>query len=200
AGIPSFQNGKVQRLNDWLASTGESLEGAWFYSDSHNDLPLLRQVEHPVAVDPDPNLEAVARIVGSGVPVMGHLGLTPQSVNAFGGFRVQGRSREAAERLARDAAALQESGCFSMVLEAVPAATAETVSRSLTIPTIGIGAGSGTDGQVLVLHDLLGLQPEFKPRFVRRFMDGASLITDALNTYHQEVVSRQFPTVKEAYS
>ena len=146
------------------------------------------------------NLDTVARIVGSGVPVMGHLGLTPQSVNAFGGFRVQGRSNEAAARLARDAAALEEAGCFSVVLEAVPAATAETVSRSLTIPTIGIGAGCGTDGQVLVLQDLLGLQPEFKPRFVRRFLDGASLITDALNAYHQEVVSRRFPSDKEAYS
>lgn len=146
------------------------------------------------------HLDTVARIVGSGVPVMGHLGLTPQSVNALGGFRVQGRNRKAAERLARDAAALQDSGCFSLVLEAVPAVTAETVSQSLVIPTIGIGAGCGTDGQVLVLQDLLGLQPDFQPKFVRRFLDGAAMITGALNTYHQEVVSRRFPSDKEAYS
>ena len=146
------------------------------------------------------NLETVARIVESGVPVMGHLGLTPQSVNAFGGFRVQARSPEAAARLKADALALQDAGCFSIVLEAVPAAVAEETSRALAIPAIGIGAGAGTDGQVLVLQDLLGLTADFRPKFVRRFLEGAELVVGALDAYHAAVADRSFPAEAETYS
>lgn len=135
----------------------------------------------------------VRRLVGAGIPVVGHLGLTPQSVNVFGGYRVQGRDDEAAERLVQDALALQEAGIYMLVLEMVPADLADRVTRELSIPTIGIGAGSGTSGQVLVIQDLLGLNSEFKPRFVKRFAELESAVVDALKSYGQEVRDRSFP-------
>ncbi|MEN8164369.1 MAG: 3-methyl-2-oxobutanoate hydroxymethyltransferase [Acidobacteriota bacterium] len=147
----------------------------------------------------DGNLDLIRHIVASGIPVMGHLGLTPQSVHRFGGFRVQARDEEAALRLEDEALALQEAGCFSIVLEAVPASAAASVTSRLEIPVIGIGAGPDVDGQVLVLQDLLGLNPDFNPKFARRFLDGAGLIVDALQAYHRDVGERSFPTVQESY-
>jgi 3-methyl-2-oxobutanoate hydroxymethyltransferase len=146
------------------------------------------------------NLETVRYLVESGIPVMGHLGLTPQSVHQLGGFRVQGRGDEAAARLRGEALQLQEAGCFSIVLEAMPAPVANDVSEALAVPTIGIGAGPGTDGQVLVLHDLLGFNTEFRPKFVRTWMDGAGQVRAALDGFHQAVVDGSFPAEKECYS
>ena len=148
----------------------------------------------------DGNVETVRYLVESGMPVMGHLGLTPQSVHQLGGFRVQGRGSEAAARLKRQALELQDAGCFSIVLEAMPAAVAEDVSAALEIPTIGIGAGPGTDGQVLVLHDLLGFNTDFRPKFVRTWMDGAGSVQDALQSFHREVSDGSFPSEAECYS
>jgi 3-methyl-2-oxobutanoate hydroxymethyltransferase len=148
----------------------------------------------------DGHEDVVAQIVGSGVPVMGHLGLTPQSVNQFGGFRVQGKNGAAAARLLRQAHALEELGCFSIVLECVPAELAAAITSELTIPTIGIGAGAGTDGQVLVLQDLWGVDTSHTPRFVRRYIDGECLLTDALNRYAADVKEVRFPSPEESYS
>ena len=145
------------------------------------------------------NGETIAHIVKSGVPVMGHLGLTPQSVNQLGGFRVQGRSTAAADVLKKEALACEQAGCFALVLECVPEALAAEITAMLTIPTIGIGAGSQTDGQVLVMQDLLGLSSDFKPKFVRRYLDGKRLWQDAFNAYASDVKSGQFPATDESY-
>ncbi len=144
-------------------------------------------------------LELMARIVESGVPVMGHLGLTPQSVEAFGGHRVQGRAEAAAEKILADAKALEQAGCFALVLECVPQMLGRKISQTLSIPTIGIGAGPFTDGQVLVLQDLLGMQADFKPKFLRHYMAGHRSLTDAVNHFHSDVAAGAFPTCQEAY-
>ena len=145
------------------------------------------------------NAETIAHIVKSGVPVMGHLGLTPQSVNRFGGFRVQGRGDEAAEMLKKEALACEQAGCFALVLECVPEELAGEITGMLGIPTIGIGAGPHTDGQVLVMQDLLGLSSDFKPKFVRSYLDGKRLWRDAFNAYANDVRSGQFPAADESY-
>lgn len=137
--------------------------------------------------------EAVRLIVQAGIPVMGHLGLTPQSVHQFGGFRPQARESGAARRLLEDALLLQEAGCFSIVLESVPARLAELVSQKLEIPTIGIGAGAGCDGQVLVSHDMLGLFPRFTPRFVKKYAALYEQMLEAFSAYKEEVGSAVFP-------
>jgi len=137
--------------------------------------------------------DAIRAIVAAGIPVMGHLGLTPQSVHQLGGFRAQGRTAEAARHLLEDALILQDTGCFSIVLETIPARLAELVSRRLEIPTIGIGAGAGCDGQVLVTHDLLGLFDRFTPKFVKKYTDLHSEIASALTAYREEVEARAFP-------
>ncbi len=141
--------------------------------------------------------EVVAHLVGSGIPVMGHLGLTPQSVNQFGGYRVQGRTPADGERLRREAESLERHGAFSVVLECVPAALAATITEERTIPTIGIGAGAGTSGQVLVLSDLLGLDAQFQPRFARRYAEGHALVRDAVNRFARDVRAAQFPAREE---
>jgi len=146
----------------------------------------------------DGHEDVIAQILGSGVPVMGHVGLTPQSIHQFGGFRVQDRSETDAARIVRQAHALEELGCFAIVLECVPAELASRITSELACPTIGIGAGAGTDGQVLVLHDLLGLAPH-PPRFVRRYMDGERLLTCALNQFDADVKDTQFPSPSESY-
>ena len=138
-------------------------------------------------------VDAVRAIVGAGIPVMGHLGLTPQSVNQFGGFRPQGKSASAAQRLLEDALLLEEAGCFSIVLESVPARLAELVSSKLSIPTIGIGAGIGCDGQVLVTHDLLGLFDRFTPKFVKKYANFHDEMQRAFSEYISDVQSRSFP-------
>lgn len=147
--------------------------------------------------------EAVAHIIGkiieSGMPVMGHLGLTPQSIYKFGTYKARAREKEEAEQLKRDALLLESVGCFAIVLEKIPAALAKEVSESLTIPTIGIGAGGGCDGQVLVTHDMLGLTKDFNPRFVRRYADLDGVITKAVQHYVDDVRSRSFPDASESY-
>ncbi len=143
--------------------------------------------------------DVVAHIVGSGVPVMGHLGLTPQSHFMLGGFRVQGKTQSEAERIMADALKLQELGCFALVLECVPPALAREITQRLRIPTIGIGAGPDTDGQVLVLQDMLGMNPDFKPKFLKKYIKGFELIQSALNEYDHEVKSGIFPAPEHAY-
>jgi 3-methyl-2-oxobutanoate hydroxymethyltransferase len=144
--------------------------------------------------------DVIKQIVGSGVPVMGHLGLTPQSVHRFGGFRVQGRSDRAATALVEQAHQLEDLGCFAVVLECVPALLGARLTAELAIPTIGIGAGAATDGQVLVLQDLWGVDSSPAPRFVRRYIDGETLLTDALNAYDADVKGTRFPGPEESYS
>lgn len=144
--------------------------------------------------------EIVRHIVESGVPVMGHLGLTPQSVKQLGGFKVQGKTADSRDRLRWEALACQDAGCFSLVLECVPESLAAEITRSLDIVTIGIGAGQDTDGQVLVLHDLLGLTPGPRPRFVRTFLDGRSLVLNALDEFTDDVRQGGFPAPAERYA
>lgn len=146
------------------------------------------------------NEDIIRHLVESGVPVMGHLGLTPQSVHQLGGYRVQGREPSEAERLREDARRVQAARSFALVLECVPAPLAESISRELDIPTIGIGAGAGTDGQVLVLHDLLGLFKNVDPKFVREYLGGGRLVADALERFDQDVKSGAFPSAEESYT
>lgn len=143
-----------------------------------------------------PRIEAIAR---AGIPVMGHLGLTPQAVHQLGGYRVQGRDTRTAERLLRDAHILQDAGCFALVLEAIPVSVAKQISDSLDIPTLGIGAGPHCDGQVLVLHDLLGLYEEFVPKFVRRYADLAGAARAALEAFAHDVRTGRFPDKQHSY-
>lgn len=138
--------------------------------------------------------EVVQRITRAGIPVMGHIGLTPQSVHRMGGYVVQGRDEDKARRLLDDALALERAGCYALVLEGIPLELAAEITRRLGIPTIGIGAGVHCDGQVLVSYDLLGLNPDFTPKFVKHYLDGAGLVADATQAYIEEVRSHAFPT------
>ncbi len=144
-------------------------------------------------------IESVKRILSAGIPVMGHLGLTPQSIYKFGTYTVRAKEEEEAEKLKQDALLLEEAGCFSIVLEKIPAKLATVVAKSVTIPVIGIGAGGGVDGQVLVLHDLLGVTHEFSPRFLRRYLNLYDDIKGAVNEYIKDVKSKDFPNEKEQY-
>ncbi|MBO7287869.1 MAG: 3-methyl-2-oxobutanoate hydroxymethyltransferase [Bacteroidales bacterium] len=144
-------------------------------------------------------LESVERIISAGIPVMGHLGLMPQSINKFGTYIVRAKEDEEAQRLREDALLLQEKGCFSIVLEKIPAALATEVTQSLRIPTIGIGAGSGTDGQVLVLHDMLGISNDFSPRFLRRYNNLYDGIKNSVQAYINDVKDVNFPNENEQY-
>jgi 3-methyl-2-oxobutanoate hydroxymethyltransferase len=141
--------------------------------------------------------DVIAHLVGSGIPVMGHLGLTPQSINQLGGYHLQARSVDEAARLRTEAKRLEELGAFSLVLECVPTALAAEVTAALTIPTIGIGAGASTSGQVLVITDLLGLDAKFRPRFARRYLDGHADVLQALNHYARDVRAAKFPAREE---
>lgn len=143
--------------------------------------------------------EAVERILSAGIPVMGHLGLTPQSIYKFGTYRVRAREEAEADQLREDALMLEQAGCFSVVLEKIPARLAAQVTQSINIPTIGIGAGPETSGQVLVTHDLLGLTQDFNPRFVRRYADLATIITEAVRQYIDDVRASDFPSREESY-
>jgi 3-methyl-2-oxobutanoate hydroxymethyltransferase len=143
--------------------------------------------------------ETVHRVVQAGIPVMGHIGLTPQSVHQLGGHVVQGRGDEAHARLLRDARALQDAGAYALVLECVPEPLAEEITRALQIPTIGIGAGARCDGQILVLHDMLGLLPDFSPRFVRRFGELGEAAAEAIGRYANAVREGAFPSAAETY-
>ncbi|WP_154857762.1 3-methyl-2-oxobutanoate hydroxymethyltransferase [Cyclobacterium xiamenense] len=143
--------------------------------------------------------ESVVRILSAGVPVMGHLGLTPQSIYKFGTYTVRAREKEEAGKLLEDAKILEECGCFALVLEKIPAKLARRVAEAVTIPVIGIGAGPDVDGQVLVLHDMLGITQEFKPRFLRQYADIRNTMLEAVGKYIQDVKSADFPNEKESY-
>ena len=147
-----------------------------------------------------PSLSRVFALVGAGIPVMGHIGLTPQSATLLGGFKAQGKTAAKARRLVEDAVALEDAGCFSLVLEAVPGPVAARIGERLTVPTIGIGSGPDCDGQVLVLHDVLGLYEGHSPRFARRYADLATEIRSALERFAGEVRSGAFPTAEHSYA
>ncbi|MBL6989358.1 MAG: 3-methyl-2-oxobutanoate hydroxymethyltransferase [Bacteriovoracaceae bacterium] len=147
----------------------------------------------------DGHQDIVKHITQSGVPVMGHLGLTPQSIHQFGGHKVQATQDGAAQMLLQQAQALQDAGCFALVLECIPAPVAKIITENIDIATIGIGAGSDVDGQVLVLQDLLGMDDSFNPKFLKKFMSGHSMVLESLNCFHQEVRNEQFPTREESY-
>ncbi len=144
-------------------------------------------------------IESAKRILSAGIPVMGHLGLIPQSIYKFGTYTVRAKQKEEAEKLIADAKLLEEAGCFAIVLEKIPAKLATKVAQSITIPVIGIGAGSGVDGQVLVIHDLLGITKEFSPRFLRRYLNLYTEMKNAVSHYIKEVKAVDFPNEKEQY-
>jgi 3-methyl-2-oxobutanoate hydroxymethyltransferase len=156
---------------------------------------------HAIKLEGGTNMvDTVKRIVDAGIPVMGHLGLTPQSIYKFGTYKVRAKEEAEATQLMDDALKLQEAGCFALVLEKIPAILAKKVTDSLNIPTIGIGAGSGCDGQVLVLHDMLGLTKDFKPRFIRRYMNLFEDMSAAVSKYVGDVKSESFPSSDEQYN
>ncbi len=144
-------------------------------------------------------LESVQRILSAGIPVMGHLGLTPQSINKFGTYSVRAKDETEAEKLLQDAKILSEAGCFAIVLEKIPASLARKVAEEVSTPIIGIGAGDGVDGQVLVIHDMLGINKDFSPRFLRRYADLHTIMTDAITHYVEDVKSGDFPNEREQY-
>lgn len=161
---------------------------------------LMQAGAHAVKIEGEKGqAELMAHIVDSGVPVMGHLGLTPQSVHGLGGHRVQGKADTEAKALLESALRLEDAGCFALVLECVPAPLAAEITARTGIPTIGIGAGPGTDGQVLVLQDMLGMTPDFKPKFLKHFADGHAMVTGAVNRFHAEVGHGCFPSARESY-
>lgn len=143
-----------------------------------------------------PQIEAITK---AGIPVMGHLGLTPQAINAFGGFKVQGKTQEAAEQLLEDALAVEKAGAFALVLECVPRKLADIITEKLTIPTIGIGAGNGCDGQILVYQDLLGMFSDFTPKFVKKYANVGEIMKDAFSAYIEDVKQGAFPEKKHEY-
>ncbi len=162
---------------------------------------LMRAGAHALKLEGvDGHEDVVDALVKSGIPVMGHVGLTPQSLHGLGGFRVQGKDDAAAAEILRQAKRLEELGCFSIVLECVPTALGERLTSALSIPTIGIGAGPHCDGQVLVLHDLLGVDSSFRPRFVRRFADFEGGLREAVATYSRAVRDGSFPNAEESYA
>ncbi|MBQ2728641.1 MAG: 3-methyl-2-oxobutanoate hydroxymethyltransferase [Alistipes sp.] len=144
-------------------------------------------------------LPCIKKIIAAGIPVMGHLGLTPQSIHQLGGYGLRAKEEAEAEKLLRDAQLLDEAGCFAMVMEKIPAALAERVTRSVSMPTIGIGAGAGCDGQVLVVHDMLGMNKGFKPKFLRQYADLHAVMTDAIGRYVGDVKLGDFPNEQEQY-
>lgn len=169
-------------------------------TNSENAAKLMRAGAHALKLEGAAgNLELIRHLVESGIPIMGHLGLTPQSVNMLGGFKVQGKESKEQDLILENALALEKAGCFAIVLECVPADLAAKVTKSLRIPTIGIGAGVDCDGQVLVLQDMLGMNNKFAPKFLKKYLNGFELVQNALNQYHQDVVTKEFPTEKESY-
>lgn len=166
-----------------------------------NAIKLIKETNAP-AVKLEGGAEiakTIMKIVSAGIPVMGHLGLTPQSIHQLGSFELQATSNEAQEKILKDAIALENAGCFALVIEKIPSTIAQIISATLTIPVIGIGAGNQCDGQVLVINDLLGLDPTFKPKFVRGYLNLNDLISKAVESYIEDVKSGQFPNEHEAY-
>ena len=161
---------------------------------------LMKAGAHAVKIEnADGHVELIKHVVESGVPVMGHLGLTPQSIHQLGGPKVQGKALAGADKIFNDALTLQAAGCFSVVLECVPSTLAKKITSQLHIPTIGIGAGVDTDGQILVLQDLLGMNKDFRPKFLKKYTDGFGLISSALNSYVSEVKAGEFPDKEHSY-
>lgn len=162
---------------------------------------IMQAGAHAIKIEgADGNEKVIAHIVKSGVPVIGHLGLTPQAIHQLGGFRVQGKQTDAAEKIIQQARNLQEAGCFAVVLECVPAELARTITDQLTIPTIGIGAGMHVDGQVLVFHDLTGISASFRPKFLKTYCNGFELIQQALNQFNNEVKQNHYPAIEHCYT
>lgn len=162
---------------------------------------LMRAGAHAVKLEGAAgNVELVRHLVESGIPVMGHLGLTPQSVHQLGGYKVQGRDAAAAEAIAEHARQLQQAGAFALVLECVPSTLGGTIAQALEIPVIGIGAGPQVDGQVLVLQDMLGMNRDFKPGFVRTYWDGVDALTAVFDAFHDDVAEGRFPDAGESYA
>lgn len=162
---------------------------------------LLRAGAHAIKIeggDAD-TCNTISYLCNAGVPVIGHIGLTPQSIHQLGGYKVQGKNQEQAERLMQQAFDLEQAGCFALVIECVPQILAKTITDSLSIPSIGIGAGSATDGQVLVWHDMLGIQTSFNPKFVKRFAQGKELFIAAINDYVQQIQEVRFPSTEHAF-
>ena len=162
---------------------------------------LLQAGAHAVKIEgADADVcQTINYLVTAGVPVMGHIGLIPQSIHQLGGYKVQGKEQEQAALLVQQANRLEAAGCFALVIECVPSQVAKTITEALTIPTIGIGAGVETDGQVLVWHDMLGLQTSFKPRFIKQFAQGKEVLLAAINTYVEQVQNTHFPAVEHAF-
>jgi 3-methyl-2-oxobutanoate hydroxymethyltransferase len=159
---------------------------------------MMKAGSHAIKLEgADDNIPLIQHMIRSGVPVMGHLGLTPQSVNTLGGFKVQGKSEESAQAIFEQALALQDAGCFALVLECVPYRLAQQITEALTIPTIGIGAGPYTSGQVLVFQDLLGLSAGRKPKFLKTYVQGFDLVKNALNQFDEETKQLEFPLLEE---
>lgn len=167
----------------------------------HSAIRIMKETgAHAIKVEGGMEIaESIKRIVGAGVPVMGHLGLTPQSIYKFGTYSVRAKEEAEAEKLKQDILGLQEAGCFAVVLEKIPAALAKEVTQLVSIPTIGIGAGNACSGQVLVMHDMLGINQEFKPRFLRQYLNIAEQAHQAVQQYIQDVKSRNFPNEQEQY-
>jgi len=161
---------------------------------------LIKAGANAVKIEGDTHqLDLIKHIVEAGIPVMGHLGLTPQSIHNLGGHKVQAKDEEKASKLLKGALALEKAGCFSVVLECIPTKLGSCVSQRLSVPTIGIGAGPYTDGQVLVLQDLLGANPNFTPKFLRHYADSHSLVHQAVNDFHSDVVDQSYPSLQESY-
>ncbi|HMU47645.1 MAG TPA: 3-methyl-2-oxobutanoate hydroxymethyltransferase [Chitinophagaceae bacterium] len=177
------------------------------YYQSNSDIALASAIRimketggHSIKMEGGEEIvDSIRRIVAAGIPVMGHLGLTPQSIYKFGTYAVRAQEKDEALKLRKDAKLLQDAGCFAIVLEKIPAALAKDVSENLEIPTIGIGAGSDCDGQVLVMHDMLGINTEFKPRFLRQYLNIHELATEAVSEYINDVKTKDFPNSNEQY-
>jgi len=177
------------------------------YYQSNSDIALASAIRimketggHSVKMEGGKEvLDSIKRIVSAGIPVMGHLGLTPQSIYKFGTYTVRAKEEEEANKLRADAKLLEKAGCFGIVLEKIPASLAKEVSESIHIPTIGIGAGGHCDGQVLVMHDMLGINTEFKPRFLRQYLNIHEQATNTVQQYIEDIKSRDFPNESEQY-
>lgn len=212
-GLPSTIHATVESIEFFVASVARGANQKFIVADmpflstrKSQDVALdaahrfLKAGAHAVKIEGIRGNEALVKhLVESGIPVMGHLGLTPQFVNAFGGMKVQAKTKEAQDLLLNEAKAFETAGAFSLVLECVPKEIAATATEMLSIPTIGIGAGVNTDGQVLVLQDLLGFSPKFKPKFLRQYLNGFELFQNAFQKFHQDVVTKNFPNEAESY-
>jgi 3-methyl-2-oxobutanoate hydroxymethyltransferase len=212
-GYPSTVHATIEMMETHTAAVARGLKSKFLVADlpflsfRKGVVPALEAVDRLVKAGAmamklegvDGHEDVVSAIVQSGVPVMGHIGLTPQSVHGLGGFKVQGKGEEEAQNLIREAKELERLGCFSLVLECIPEPVAREITAQLSIPTIGIGAGAGTDGQVLVMQDMLAMNEKFKPKFLRKYFSGESSLREAFNSYHRDVLDGKFPSAQESY-